>query len=124
MAQLGSPSRCMQCPGSTWFMCRSSSPTALHSRLVGQFRRTAPQHSSSRTPGCRRHAVAHSRANPPCAQQQQQPQREDRSAGRDTYRPASFQVVIDDASRAVLAGMEDGLTRMEVELPSVGVDSE
>ncbi len=67
--------------------------------------------------------MAHSRANPPCAQQQQQSQREDRSAGRDTYRPAAFQVVIDDASRAVLAGMEDGLTRMEVELPSVGVDS-
>ncbi len=57
------------------------------------------------------------------AQQQQQPQREDRSAGRETYRPASFQTLIDDASTAVLLGLEDGLTRMEVELPSVGVDS-
>lgn len=58
------------------------------------------------------------------AQPRQRPSRDERAAGRDSYRPASFQTLVDDASQAVLVGLEDGLTRLEVELPSVGVDSE
>lgn len=58
------------------------------------------------------------------AQPRQRPTGDERAAGRDSYRPASFQTLVDDASQAVLVGLEDGLTRMEVELPSVGVDSE
>lgn len=44
---------------------------------------------------------------------------EDRRSGRSTYRPSSYNELIDDASQAVLAGLQDGLTRMEVEFPAV-----
>jgi hypothetical protein len=44
---------------------------------------------------------------------------EDRRSGRTTYRPASFTELVGDAVAAVVTGLEDGLTRMEVEFPSV-----
>lgn len=43
----------------------------------------------------------------------------DRRAGRSTYRPNSFTEIVNDAIQAVLTGLEDGLTRMEVEFPAV-----
>ena len=44
---------------------------------------------------------------------------EDRRSGRTTYRPSSFTELLGDAVQAVVAGLEDGLTRMEVEFPAV-----
>lgn len=55
--------------------------------------------------------------------QKRQKLRDERSAGRESYRPNSFRTIIADASNAVISGLDDGLTRLEVELPSVGVDS-
>lgn len=55
--------------------------------------------------------------------QNRQKLRKNRAAGRESYRPASFRAVIADATTAILSGLDDGLTRLEVELPSVGVDS-
>lgn len=118
------PHCCNHLSGTARQISRSSTSAAWHSRAPCVLRDSTVDQRSSRSCGRRHAAVQSSRATPPVAQQQQQSQREDRSAGRATYRPESFQVVIDDASAAVLAGLEDGLTRMEVELPSVGVDSE
>eukprot|EP00887_Chlorella_sp_A99_P003238 scaffold9.g3238.t1 len=42
-----------------------------------------------------------------------------RRAGRSTYRPSSYSELVADAVAAVAAGMEDGLTRLEVEFPAV-----
>ena len=48
-----------------------------------------------------------------------QPEKIRRVPGRQTYRPASFQVLVQDATNAVKAAVKDGLTRMEVEFPSL-----
>ncbi|KAF8067228.1 LPA3 [Scenedesmus sp. PABB004] len=42
-----------------------------------------------------------------------------RGAGRMTYRPASYSELVQDASRAVLAAIADGVALMEVEFPAV-----
>lgn len=44
---------------------------------------------------------------------------EDRRAGRSTYRPNTFNELVGDAVKSILVGIEDGLTRMEVEFPAV-----
>lgn len=46
-----------------------------------------------------------------------------RSAGRDTYRPASFKILIDDAANSLLAALEDGYNRLEVDFPVGPTDS-
>jgi hypothetical protein len=80
----------------------------------------------------RRHStvcLASAQESPAAADQEQsrkqkrQKLRDERSAGRESYRPNSFRTIIADASNAVISGLDDGLTRLEVELPSVGVDS-
>lgn len=48
-----------------------------------------------------------------------QPERIRRVPGRQTYRPASFQVLVQDATNAVKAAVKDGLTRLEVEFPAL-----
>ncbi|CAL5219520.1 g1367 [Coccomyxa viridis] len=48
-----------------------------------------------------------------------QPERIRRVPGRQTYRPASFQVLVQDATNAVKAAVADGLTRLEVEFPAL-----
>ncbi len=48
-----------------------------------------------------------------------QPERIRRAKGRQTYRPASFQVLVQDATNAVKAAVADGLTRLEVEFPAL-----
>jgi hypothetical protein len=40
-----------------------------------------------------------------------------RASGRQTYRPASFGELVNDATSAIRAAVEDGLTRLEVEFP-------
>lgn len=99
---------------------RASTSHGVLSRISGSpSSQLLQQHISKH--GRRRCKATRCSSRSPVAQQQSQ--KEDRSQGRSTYRPASFQILIDDASTAVLAGLEAGLTRMEVELPSVGVDS-
>jgi len=50
---------------------------------------------------------------------------EERKAGRSTYRPDSYNELVNDAVQSILLGIGDGLSRMEVEFPSVsGVDGE
>eukprot|EP00983_Pelagomonas_calceolata_P000122 3875-Pelagomonas_calceolata.AAC.1 len=52
------------------------------------------------------------------AQEQQQQQPSTKSAGgRMTYRPQSFEEMVDDAAGSVKEGIAAGLTRMEVEFP-------
>lgn len=57
-----------------------------------------------------------STSQPEAPQQQQQSTRK-RTPGRQTYRPASFGELVNDAALAVKAAVADGLTRMEVEFP-------
>lgn len=87
-----------------------------------------PEATSSR--GSRLGCSASARESPAAQQDQSEKQkqkrqklREERTAGRESYRPASFRTIIADATTAILSGLDDGLTRLEVELPSVGVDS-
>jgi hypothetical protein len=49
-----------------------------------------------------------------------------RAAGRSTYKPSSFQELVEHATEAVLAGIADGHYRLEVEFPALpgSVDSE
>ena len=42
-----------------------------------------------------------------------------RGPGRQTYRPQSFQELVNDATASVRAAVEDGLTRLEVEFPAL-----
>lgn len=42
-----------------------------------------------------------------------------RAPGRQTYRPSSFQELVNDATASVRAAIEDGLTRLEVEFPAL-----
>ena len=48
-----------------------------------------------------------------------QPEKIRRMPGRQTYKPASFQVLVQDATNAVKAAVADGLTRVEVEFPAL-----
>jgi len=48
-----------------------------------------------------------------------QPEKIRRMPGRQTYKPASFQVLVQDATNAVKAAVADGLTRLEVEFPAL-----
>lgn len=41
------------------------------------------------------------------------------AAGRDRYRPQSYSELVEDASKSVLAAIEDGINLMEVEFPAV-----
>ncbi len=41
----------------------------------------------------------------------------DRRAGRSTYRPASFKILVEDAANSVVEALNEGDTRMEVEFP-------
>ena len=43
----------------------------------------------------------------------------DRRAGRTTYRPSSYSELLGDAVEAIRVGLENGLTKMEVEFPAV-----
>ena len=43
----------------------------------------------------------------------------DKKAGRTTYRPTTFSELVGDAVQSILVGLDDGLTRMEVEFPAV-----
>jgi len=104
--------------------CLPASQPARHKGLGGSALASDAVHGR---PDLRSYA---SERDGPTAQQdqeQRQPQRPPRkqrsTAGRESYRPESFQTLIEDAGQAVLAGLDDGLTRMEVQLPSVGVDS-
>ncbi len=45
-------------------------------------------------------------------------------AGRATYAPATFDELVDDASTALLAALDDGLTRIEVEFPALPGDKD
>lgn len=50
---------------------------------------------------------------------------DERRSGRSTYRPSSYTEIVKDATEAILTGLADGLTRMEVEFPAVSnVDGE
>ena len=121
LVNITSPHCCKSLSGSSRLCHSNSSPAVLLQRSTCLIRHSIHVRSTGRSCG-RRHAGVHSssRANAgPTAQQEA-----DRTAGRETYRPPSFQTLIDDASKSILMGMDDGLTRMEVELPSVGVDSE
>jgi hypothetical protein len=42
-----------------------------------------------------------------------------KAAGRDRYRPQSYSELVEDASKSVLAAIEDGINLMEVEFPAV-----
>lgn len=42
-----------------------------------------------------------------------------RAPGRQTYRPSSFQELVNDATASVRAAIEDGMTRLEVEFPAL-----
>eukprot|EP00882_Tetradesmus_deserticola_P024642 GHRQ01026944.1.p1 GENE.GHRQ01026944.1~~GHRQ01026944.1.p1 ORF type:complete len:157 (+),score=31.25 GHRQ01026944.1:104-574(+) len=42
-----------------------------------------------------------------------------KAAGRDRYRPQSYSELVADASKSVLAAIEDGIRLMEVEFPAV-----
>lgn len=42
-----------------------------------------------------------------------------RAPGRQTYRPASFKELVTDATTALRSAIDDGLTRLEVEFPSL-----
>lgn len=44
------------------------------------------------------------------------------AAGRMTYRPQSYAELVQDASKSVLAALEDGIKLMEVEFPAVPVN--
>ena len=48
-----------------------------------------------------------------------QPEKIRKVPGRQTYRPASFQELVKDATTSVKNAMKDGLTRMEVEFPAL-----
>ena len=48
-----------------------------------------------------------------------QPEKIRKVPGRQTYRPASFQELVKDATTSVKTAMKDGLTRMEVEFPAL-----
>lgn len=49
----------------------------------------------------------------------------DRRAGRSTYRPSSYNELVNDAMQSIVSGLADGLARMEVEFPAVSnVDGE
>jgi len=49
----------------------------------------------------------------------------DRRAGRSTYRPSSYNELVDDAVKSIVSGLDDGLIRMEVEFPAISnVDGE
>ena len=45
-------------------------------------------------------------------------------AGRATYAPATFDELVDDASAALLAALDDGLKRIEVEFPALPGDKD
>ena len=45
-------------------------------------------------------------------------------AGRATYAPATFDELVDDASTALLAALDDGLKRIEVEFPALPGDKD
>lgn len=45
-------------------------------------------------------------------------------AGRATYAPATFDELVDDASAALLAALDDGLRRVEVEFPALPGDKD
>ncbi|KAF5825741.1 hypothetical protein DUNSADRAFT_7229, partial [Dunaliella salina] len=51
------------------------------------------------------------------AQEQQQQPMTKSAGGRMTYRPQSFEEMVDDAAGSVKEGIAAGLTRMEVEFP-------
>lgn len=64
-----------------------------------------------------RHTIACSAAEPQAAKQE-------RTAGRMTYRPESYAELVKDATKSVLAAIEDGVTLMEVEFPAVPANIE
>ncbi|KAF6264893.1 hypothetical protein COO60DRAFT_1481321 [Scenedesmus sp. NREL 46B-D3] len=89
---------------------------------------------SSRRPGAAKHAFksgsrttwAWSRPCSRASQQQQsvrcqaaEPAPAAKAVGRDRYRPQSYSELVADASKAVMAAIEDGISLMEVEFPAV-----
>ena len=72
--------------------------------------------SARRAPtAARRAALPPPAAAPPAASS---------SAGRSTYAPASFDVLVDDAGTAVAAALGDGKTLIEVEFPALPGDKD
>ena len=110
--------------------CRRPTPSHLEAQLSCK---ALHRQSSGHERRCRSltaHAAAPEQAetvastSQPEAPQQQSTRK--RTPGRQTYRPASFGELVNDATLAVKAAVADGLTRMEVEFPPLpgNVDGE
>ncbi|KAK9826777.1 hypothetical protein WJX81_008050 [Elliptochloris bilobata] len=48
-----------------------------------------------------------------------EPRLKAKAEGRQTYKPSSFQELVENATESVLAAISDGVTRMEVEFPAL-----
>lgn len=49
--------------------------------------------------------------------------RKEKEQGRSTYRPQSFKELLVDAVESIEHALEDGITRMEVDFPTLAGDS-
>jgi hypothetical protein len=59
-----------------------------------------------------------------CSAAEPQAAKQERTAGRMTYRPESYAELVKDATNSVVAAIEDGITLMEVEFPAVPANIE
>lgn len=82
---------------------------------AGARRAAAPRHSAAprRAPRVP-HAPARAQAAKPASGDAAAPPGK---AGRMSYKPASYQVIVEDSARALLAAMADGERLLEVEFP-------
>ena len=91
------------------------------SRSQGQYVSRCGQKRRCETLICRAAASeqqAEAVAEASTSQPQESPaQQRKKTPGRQTYRPASFGVLVNDATSAIRAAVDSGLTRLEVEFP-------
>jgi hypothetical protein len=98
--------------------CTRPAPACLEAPCSTRGR---PVHFTSRIHDSRSfilRASAQEQADAVAEAEQDRPKKR-RAPGRQTYRPASFQELVKDATTSLKCAIEDGLTRLEVEFPAL-----
>ena len=110
-------SHCIYCNRPGVLVQDALTPSRSHGYCVskgGQKRRSETLTAFATAPEQQAEAVAEASTSQP---QEAAAQQHKRTPGRQTYRPASFGELVNDATTAIRAAVDDGLTRLEVEFP-------
>lgn len=93
----------------TWFLSEKRSyQRSVDSRLrAGKREKEQPEDTVTTTSGNESSSNSSSRSL------------DEKRSGRSTYRPSSYTELVNDAAEAVMVGLTDGFSRMEVEFPAV-----